>query len=297
MLFVSICLSCPTGSFDLDRVYVCTQQLFDPGIDISYGDARTIPNSSLMTLACEEKQEHDGDSGEASLRLSPSTNDSRLGSEDGGSEVGSGDGNLSSTPDSTFSQDNGTNGEVSMSARAGITEDGDGQVHPRRPSSPAATPDRPTRQSRTRGLKGLNGGLTPRRSGANELSEPAEAVDIDESVEIGLSAEEQSTQCSLKEKAPHEQQICVSFSKAGPIGLELTVSTHYRQQRQVAPVVVRAIRPGTQATAHVPPLRAGLVLICVGDADVSASDPRHSLALSNLQPCRLASGAWRMLQR
>ena len=50
-------------------------------------------------------------------------------------------------------------GMVSMSAGADYTDDGQEQVHLRRPSSPAATPDRPARPSRTRGLKGLNGGL------------------------------------------------------------------------------------------------------------------------------------------
>ena len=250
--------------------------------------------AGALIARLKEQREHDGDSGEVSLSLSPSANDS-LGSEDGGSEVGSGDGNLSSTPDSAGSQDanmfasceqtycNGNNGMVSMSAGADDTDDGQGQVHLRRPSSPAATPNRPARPSRTRGLKGLNGSLTPRRSSASELAEPAEAVDIDESVEIGLDVEGRSTQRSLQEKAVHKEQICVSFSNEGPIGLELTVSVQYRQQRQAA-VVVRAIRPGTQATAHVPPLRAGLVLMYVGAVDVSGSD---SLALSNFHPCQL----------
>jgi hypothetical protein len=211
--------------------------------------------------------------GEGSFDLRPTTH---LVDEDGSSEVGSGDGNLSSTPDSTGS------GDMSLAASAALaedTDDGRRQVGVSS-SSITAVPERPSaRRSRSRGLRGLNGGVSPRRTG------PAEAATVDESV--GVCTERQNVEDSYQRQGQtHIEQICVSFVAHGPIGLELTVSAHDRQQTSVVPaVVVRAIRPGTQANAHVPPLCPGLILMSVGDADVSGSDhtSHQAHALSNVR--------------
>jgi hypothetical protein len=70
-------------------------------------------------------------------------------------------------------------------------------------------------------------------------------------------------------EAEAEQEISVSFGEEGSVGLELTV-THDQTSTGLIQesVCVLAIRPGTQATAHVPPLCPGLVVTCVGDVAV-----------------------------
>ena len=258
--------------------------------DLSRDDTSRPDTSLLMTLGHGETDaviaqllrnqlEEEADVGEASYDLSPSTKHS-LDDEDGSSEVGSGDGNLSSTPDSTSSAD------VSLCASVLAKNSDDGQEQACIASpSPAATTERsPARRSRTRGLRGLNGDVTPRKIRSDE------AVSVDESIEIGLSTEDRRIEGRCQpEWQTDMEKICVSFVREGPIGLELTVSAHDRRQHPVAAVVIRAIRPGTQAKAHVPPLCPGLVLMSVGDVDVSGSDhvSHRAHSLSNFHPVEL----------
>eukprot|EP01043_Picozoa_sp_COSAG02_P064005 COSAG02_NODE_9231_length_2283_cov_1.119048_3_plen_282_part_00 len=245
-------------------------------VDLSHDDTNRPATSSLMTLdrgetdaliaQLRDKREEEADVGAGSYDISPSTKYS-LDEEDGNSEVGSGDGNLSSTPDSTSSAD------VSLCASvlAKDSDDGHEQAGCVASPSPAATTERSSaRRSRARGLSGLKGDVASRST----RTRPDEVATVDESIEIGLSTEVRRIDDLLcqQECQTHMEQICVSFVREGPIGLELTVVGHDRRQNPVAAVVIRTIRPGTQAKAHVPPLRPGLALMSVGDMDVSGSD-------------------------